>query len=113
MARCAGYKQDGSQCSHIVGAAKHYCYNHDPERVQERKRNASKGGRTPGGSGEIKNLKAQLQSLADLVFELKCDPKVAAVIAQILNTKLRAIEIERKTREQEEILERLEALERV
>src|SRR5215217_7484831 len=100
MPRCAGFKQDGGQCSHIVGAAKRYCYNHDPERAQERKRNAAKGGRTPGASGEIRDLKAQLQSLADLVFELRCDPKVGAVVSQILNIKLRALELERKTREQ-------------
>ena len=36
---------------------------------------------------------------------------VAAVASQILNVYLRAIELERKVKEQEEILDRIEALE--
>ena len=38
---------------------------------------------------------------------------VAAVVNQVINTRTRLIEIERKTREQEELEERLEAIESV
>jgi hypothetical protein len=45
------------------------------------------------------------------VLEGSVDRGVAAVASQILNVYLRAIELERKVKEQEEILDRIEALE--
>src|SRR5215204_3058146 len=63
MRRCAGKKEDGSPCERIVGASQPYCYSHDPERVAERHRNASRGGRSKANT-EIAGLKAQLKKLA-------------------------------------------------
>jgi hypothetical protein len=39
-----------------------WCFNHDPARSGERKRNAARAGRTKG-TGEISDLKAQLRKL--------------------------------------------------
>ena len=96
----------------VVGPGHSHCYAHDPTRAQERKRNASRGGRTRG-NGELPDLKKQLKDLATGVLDGTVDRGRAAVANQIFNTLIRTIEQERKQRELEELAERLEALEQV
>ncbi len=72
----------------------------------------SEQGRPGQGRGEIAVLKKQLHGLAADVLEGNVDRGDAAVVNQILNTLIRAIEQERKIREIEEIEERLSELER-
>jgi hypothetical protein len=112
MPRCAASKPDGSPCERIVGASQRYCYAHDPARSEERRRNASRGGKSKGNS-ETADLKAQLRKLASYVLSGEVGRSEAAVVNQILNTRARLIELERKVREQEELEARLEALEDV
>ncbi len=113
MPRCAGIKRDGGRCAVVVGAGQGHCYAHDPARAEERKRNAQRGGRAKGSGGELPDLKKQLKDLAADVLEGKVERGAAAVVNQILNTVIRAIEQERKQRELEEMAERLEALEEI
>jgi hypothetical protein len=108
MPRCVGIKRDGGRCAVIVDGS--YCYQHDPARAQERKRNAARGGKAKA-SGELGRVKARLQTLADMVEEGQMDRADAAVISQIWGTYLRAVSVEMKAREQLELVERLEALE--
>lgn len=110
VARCAGSKSDGTPCERIVKASQTYCFSHDPARAGERKRNASKAGRG-GGSTEIRDLKKQLQELTDGVLAGEVNRANAAVCGQLLNVKLRAVEVERKVKETEELEERIEQLE--
>lgn len=56
-------------------------------------------------------MKGQLQDLTDRVLSGDVDRSAAAVCGQLLNVKLRAVEVERKIKEQEELEERIEALE--
>jgi hypothetical protein len=113
MPRCAASKPDGSPCERIVGASQRYCYAHDPARSEERKRNASRGGRSKGGGSEIADLKTQLRKLAADVLSGEVGRSEAAVVNQILNTRARFIELERRIKEQEELEARMEALEEV
>ena len=112
MPRCAGIKRDGGRCTVIVAPPDTYCYQHDPSRSEERKRNASKGGKSRGAPSEIADLKHQLKGLADGVLSSKIE-RADAVVNQILNTRARLIELERKVRETDELEARLEALESV
>jgi hypothetical protein len=112
MPRCAGIKRDGGRCAVVVGPGETHCYQHDPDRAEERRRNTSKGGRARG-NGELADLKKQLKDLASDVLDARVDRGSAAVVNQILNTVIRAIEQERKMRELEEMAQRLEALEEV
>jgi hypothetical protein len=50
--------------------------------------------------------------MADKVLAGEQDRSAAAVAGQLLNIKLRAIEVERKVKETDELEERIEALER-
>jgi len=112
MPQCAAIKRDGGRCAVVVGPGQSHCYAHDPTRAEERKRNASRGGRTRG-NGELPDLKKQLKDLAAGVLDGTVDRGRAAVANQILNTLIRTIEQERKIRETEELAQRLEALEEV
>jgi hypothetical protein len=113
MPRCAGIKRDGGRCTVIVPPPQTHCYAHDPSRAEERKRNASRGGWSKGrrGVGEIPDLKSQLEDLAADVLDGKVAKGVGAVVNQIINTRLRAIELERKFKETEELEARISALE--
>jgi hypothetical protein len=112
MPRCAGIKRDGGRCTVVVGPGQIHCYAHDPDRWQERKRNASRGGRSKG-KGELGELKKRIKDLAAEVLDGTADRGRAAVANQLYNTLIRAVEQERKMRELGELAERLEALEEV
>jgi hypothetical protein len=96
----------------IVGPSQTHCYQHDPKRAEERRRNASRGGKSKGNP-KLARLDKQLEDLAADTLEGKVERGVAAVVNQIINTKTRLVELERKIREQEELQERLAALEDV
>ena len=112
MAQCAGIKRNGGRCTVVVGPVHTHCYAHDPDRWEERRRNASRGGKSKG-NGELAYLKKQVKHLASDVLEGKVEKGRAAVANQLYNTLIRAIEQERKMRELGELAERLEALEEV
>jgi hypothetical protein len=90
------------------------CYGHRPDLAAERRRNASKGGKR-GGRGrpasELAGVRGQLQEMADKVLSGELDRAAAAVAGQLLNVKLRALELERRWRELTELEERIAALE--
>jgi hypothetical protein len=114
MPRCAGKKGDGTPCERIVSASHEYCYAHDPVYAEDRKKAASKAARSPAKSRsntEIREIKGRLKDLYAAVLEGRAERAAAAVANQIANTQLRAIELERRVREQEELEERLDELE--
>jgi hypothetical protein len=94
----------------VQGRAPVACWSHDPENAAQRSRNARAGGRAAHSptSLEIGDLKALIREVKDG----KVAPGVAAVITQLANTIIRAIEQDRKVRELDEIEERLAELER-
>lgn len=111
MARCRGEKRDGSPCERIVPASQDHCYSHDPAREEERRRNASKAAKSKP-SGELRGVKARLEDLLRDVLAGEVETGRAAVANQILNTRLRAVELERKAKETDELEARIEELER-
>jgi hypothetical protein len=110
MAVCAGITRKGARCTVSVPSGAQWCYNHDPARQAERRRNAARGGKAKA-SGELSGIKARLSTLAEDVLSGDVDKGVAAVASQVLNVYLRAVSVELKAREQLELIERLEALE--
>jgi hypothetical protein len=112
MPQCQGIKRDGGRCTVVVGPSQTHCYQHDPARCSERRRNASKGGKSKGNP-KLTRLDKQLEDLASDALEGKVERGVAAVVNQIINTRVRLLEVERKIKEQEELEERLAALQDV
>jgi hypothetical protein len=108
--RCTGIKRDNSACTATVEPPQEYCWWHDPANAEKRRRAASKAGKAKP-SRELAGIKQRLSDLADDVLEGRQDRAVAAVASQVLNVYLRAVSVERKVREQQEITERLQELE--
>jgi hypothetical protein len=115
IVRCAFIKADGQRCKGIAMGDAQWCYSHDPARAEERRRNASRGGKH-GGRGrnnhELTAIKAQLEDLTRDVLSGDLETGRAAVANQLTNTRLRAIEQERKNKETQDLEARIEALER-
>ena len=110
MACCAGTTRDGRQCTAIVKPPLLYCYQHDPDRADERRRNASRAGKSAGGR-EIRDLKRRISLVIDAVLEGSQDRGRAAVAIQGFNALRGVLELERKIKETDELETRIEALE--
>ena len=114
MSRCAAIKPDGERCKVEAIADAEWCWSHHPDYEQARRRRASKAGKR-GGRGrpqtELADIKQRLSDLADDVLAGSQDKRAAAVAGQLLNTYIRAVSVELKAREQQELEERLEAVE--
>jgi hypothetical protein len=108
--RCAGTKRDNSPCTAAVEPPQRYCWWHDPANADKRRRAASKAGKSKP-SREFAGLKAQLQDLTEGVLAGEVPTGPAAVANQLINTRLRAVELERKIKETDELEARLEDLE--
>lgn len=111
MAVCSGIKRNGGRCTATVKPGDSYCYHHDPERSEQRKRAASRAGRSSGGR-DVGNLKRRISELIDDVLEGKTDRGRAAVAMQGFNALRGALELERKVKETDELEARIEELER-
>ncbi len=112
MARCQGIKRNGGRCTLSAPPGVQWCFNHDPALADERRRNASRAGKSGRGRGEITEIKALLKDLSARVLEGDLLPGPVIAVNQLQNTRLRAIEQERKIRETEDLEARIEELER-
>ena len=110
MARCAGTTRDNRQCTAIVKPPNEYCYQHDPTRSEERKRNASRAGKSAGGR-DVKDLKRRISEVVEAVLDGSQDRGRAAVAIQGFNALKGVLELERKVREVDELEARIEQLE--
>lgn len=110
MARCRADKANGERCRGTAVASHGYCWAHAPENAERRSRQASRAASAKPNK-EIRSLKAELSSLTEQVLAGEIETSKVAVANQLINTRLRAMEIERKVREQEELEERLAQLE--
>ena len=107
---CTATKRDGSPCTLPSYGPEGLCWAHDPKNAERRRRGQSRGGKNKP-TREIVGIKAQLKDLAEAVLAGDQETGRAAVANQLINTCLRAIELERKIRETDELEARVEALE--
>jgi hypothetical protein len=114
MSLCSGIRADGGRCQAQAMRNSEWCINHHPDRSELRRQRASKGGKR-GGRGrsrsETEPIKALLEDLTERVLSGELETGRAAVSNQLINTRLRAIEQERKNKETEDLEARIEALE--
>ena len=114
MTKCSGITQAGTACKGIPIEGSQWCYVHHPDHAEERRRHSSKGGRRGGRGRPIAELGALRDENADIrrrLLEGELLPNVAAVAVQSINTDIRAVGAAMKAREEEELMERLAALE--
>ena len=113
--RCAGITRAGGRCRSVATEGS-FCWNHAPETAEARKQRASRGGRAGGngrssGLSETAEAKRYIRALVSKLLKGEVERDVATAAFMGLGTLARYIELERKIREQDEVLERLEALE--
>ena len=115
MRGCSAIKANGERCRGIAATGSDYCPAHDPGRAEERSRMASKAARSrqvsTGTTMDIPIIKSRLKDLYEAVLDGRVDRSAAAVANQIANTQLRAVEVERRVREQDDLEIRLDELE--
>ena len=108
--QCTATKRNGEPCTLPAVGQQGLCWAHNPKNAEKRRRGQSRGGRGKP-STEIRALKTQLEELAAGVLDGTVERGNAVVVNQILNTRARLIELERKVKETEELEERIEQLE--
>ena len=114
MSRCTAIKPSGERCKGSAIGGSEWCWNHNPDHADARRRHGSKGGKR-GGRGrpiaELGSLRDENADIRQRLLEGELLPNVAAVAVQSINTDIRAVGASLKAREQEELTERLEVLE--
>jgi hypothetical protein len=116
---CSAITRSGKRCSARAQPGLAWCYNHDPARVEERRKHASAGGKTRPRRppDELEQIKADIKTVSAAVLKGGLDKKAktvdkhtAAVLFQGFNTLLRSIEIQRKLDYQQELEDQLAEL---
>jgi hypothetical protein len=87
-----------------------YCPAHDPARQEARRRAASKAGKSKPGR-ELTDAKRDILDVIKGVREESIERPVGAVVFQGYNTLLKALDVERRWRETDELEARLEEME--
>ena len=111
MAVCRATKASGDPCKAPATGPHGHCWAHDPANAEQRSRMASKAARSRPNR-ELSSIKALLEDLTERVLSGDLQTGPATVANQLINTRLRALEQERKNKETEELEGRIEALER-
>ncbi len=117
--KCSAITRSGGRCSAGAQEGSEWCWNHDPARAEERRKNASAGGRTRSrrSPDELEEVKNQIKTVSAAVLRggvnqrtQTIDRGTAAVLFQGFNTLLRCVEVQRKLDHQRELEEQVEEL---
>jgi hypothetical protein len=68
--RCAGIKANSERCRLSAIEGSDFCANHDPARAEERRKNASKGGKS-GGRGMVNRTAALWDEVRALIEDVQ------------------------------------------
>ena len=102
--QCPSTKRNGDRCSGSVPEGKYHCWFHDPANSDKRRRKGNK-------SRVSKDLHKLLEDLTERVVGGELEPYPASVAGSLIGVRLRLLEYERRIKEQDELVGRLEALE--
>jgi hypothetical protein len=105
--QCKALKAGGGRCSAHAQEGREHCWNHDPARAPERKKNASAGGKTRSRRppDELEAVKAQVRGVIKAVMTGALDKANGAVVLQGFHVLLRTVELQRKLEGQRELEE--------
>ena len=114
MSLCSGIRADSGRCKAQAIRGEEWCVNHHPDHEVTRRRRNSKGGKRGGRgrpSAELARLRDRFEALADGVLSGDVPRAEGAVVGQLQNGARACTRDILAAREQEELIERLEALE--
>ncbi len=110
MAGCRATKANGDPCKGSVQPPDAYCWAHHPTNAEQRRRTASRGGKSKP-SREIRAFKQEVRDLIAAVENGVQDRADAAVMLQGYRLLKDLVELERRVRELDELEARIEQLE--
>ena len=102
LPRCGETKADGSPCERIVGASQSYCYSHDPNRANDRRKSASTAGKSKLSS-EIISIRSEIREIMEGIREEDIDKGAGSVLLQGCGLLLKAVAEGRKQSEYDEV----------
>jgi hypothetical protein len=117
ISRCAAIKAGGEPCKALPMNGSQWCYSHHPDNAQKHTKNGSKGGRVAGRgrarstTRELSETRRELREIIAGVRDGTLERGVGTALFQGYSVLFKAVEVERKVRETEELLERVERLE--
>ena len=116
MAKCSAITRAGGACKGIPIDGSSYCYVHHPDHAEQRRRHGAMGGKR-GGRGrpstELARLQRRFEEIAERVESGALVRGRAAVMIQAYGGARACVRDGLAAREQEELIERLQALETV
>jgi hypothetical protein len=110
MALCRATKRDGTPCTVAANSPDGYCWAHSPRNAEQRRRAARRAGSARPGK-EITRMKEAVRVVIAKVEGGELERNSAAVMLQGYRVLKDLLELERKVREQEDVLARLATLE--
>jgi len=111
MRRCAGTKRDGSPCTATVEPPQTYCWWHDPRNSEQRRKAASRGGKSKANR-EVATLKAEVKDLIAKLEAGAVDPTRGNTMFRGYGVLLDLIKLERGIFVEEDLAARIEELRR-
>ena len=114
MAKCSAITKAGGACKGIPVGNSQWCFAHHPDHAEDLRRHGARGNKRGGRgrpSSELRRLQHRFEELAEKVLSGEIERGVGAVAGQLLNGARACVRDGLTAREQEEIVERLEALE--
>jgi hypothetical protein len=111
MNRCHGTRRNGERCTQTVEPPNAYCWHHAPERAEERRRAASRAGRSRP-STEVRTIKEEIKGVISGVKAGEIDRNDAAVMIQGYRALKDFIALERRIRVEDELAAEIEELKR-
>ena len=111
MNHCAGTKRDGSPCTATVEPPQRYCWWHDPQNAERRRRAASRGGKSKANR-EVANLKAELRDLIAKVEDGALEPTRGNTMLRGYGVLIDLVKLERGIHLEDDLTARIQELER-
>ena len=111
MNRCHGTRRNGERCTQTVEPPNAYCWHHAPERAEERRRAASRAGKSRPNT-EVRTIKEEIKGVISGVKAGEIDRNDAAVMIQGYRALKDFIALERGIRVEDELAAEIEELKR-
>jgi hypothetical protein len=111
MGRCRANKANGEPCKAPANGQHGYCWAHAPENAEERRKIASRGGRSSARANkELRDTKAEVRDIIGRIDSGDLDRNDAGVMLQGCRVLGDLIKLERSVRVEDELAPLLEDL---
>jgi Family of unknown function (DUF5763) len=109
FSQCRANKRGGERCTLPAKGADGYCWAHSPEHASERRRAASKAGKSKP-SREVRTIKDEIKEAIAGVKDGSLDRNIARAMFTGYSVLLEYIKLERGVYVEEQLAARLDAL---